>query len=73
MRQPSPFHSHVHVKEGDEASRQLGVVQDAPERRSGGVRKQKLQDLVIHMERAGTHGGELRYLIQPGQALVQRI
>ena len=51
----------------------LGVVQEKPRRRQGETRKRKPPDLEIHMERAGTHGGELKHLIRAGQMLMRRI
>ena len=51
----------------------LGVVMDTPRRRKGEIRKRRPPDQETHMERAGAHGGELKYLIRAGRTLLRRI
>ena len=51
----------------------LGVVMDTPKRRKGEIRKRRPPDQETHMERAGAHGGELKYLIRAGRTLLRRI
>ena len=51
----------------------LGVVMDTPKRRKGEVRKRRSPDQETHMERAGAHGAELKYLIRAGRTLLRRI
>ena len=51
----------------------LGVVMDTPKRRKGEIRKRRPPDQETHMERAGAHGGELKYVIRAGRTLLRRI
>ena len=65
--------SHSRERRSTKPVERLGVVADTPKRRPGGTGKRKPADLVIHMERAGAHGGELKYLIRAGQMLLRCI
>ena len=65
--------SHSRERRSTKPVERLGGVADTPKRRPGGTGKRKPADLVIHMERAGAHGGELKYLIRAGQMLLRCI
>ena len=49
----------------------LGVVPDVP--RSRPRSRAQPGRLAVHMERAGAHGGELRYMIRAGRMLIVNV